>query len=108
MAGERLVRVQDEPKSVFDAPKGPWVTYFDDKDSYLQWVVEWKEVWKERSEEQKQLRIQLSQPHDTVDGVSWLQGKRAANKMYLRMLLHARRYAKKASWQMKQEQVVVS
>ena len=92
MAGERLVQVEN-------------ITYFEDRDSYLEWVAEWKEVWKRRSKEQRQLRITLSKPHDTLNRVWELQGKRASNKMYLRMLLYARRYAKRVAKAMKEELV---
>lgn len=97
VAAERLVLVKDGDTII---------NYFHDKESYLEWVAEWKAVWKRRSEEQRKLRIQLSKPHKTVPRVGLLQGQRVMNKMYLRTLLHARRYAKRISWQMKQEVLV--
>ena len=93
---------------------------FTDKASYLQWVEEWKEAWKKLSQEQKELRILLSQPHENLgydeheygDCHRWTikypragykQSKRHANKEYLRLLLKIRMMGKKKSWQMKQE-----
>jgi hypothetical protein len=100
VAGERLVRVRDGNE---------WITYFDSKNSYLEWVAEWKKVWKIRSEEQKKLRIKLSQPHSIYGyNVGDMQAQRMVNKQYLRMLLYARRYAKRTSQQMKKEAVLVS
>lgn len=84
---------------------------FTDKQSYLEWVKHWKDFYKALAAEQKQLRIDLSKPHNVYIKTEWgeyLEASvkmelRQTNKFYLRILLEARRIAKRRSWQMKQD-----
>lgn len=77
---------------------------FTDKQSYLEWVKSWKAFYKGLADRQRELRLELKKPHGTLGfAAGVLMSERQTNKWYLRILLEARRIAKRRSWQMKQD-----
>ena len=93
---------------------------FYSKESYLDWVDEWKELWNLLSYEQREIRIALSKSHVSPDLTESIQPEgygykiskldyyrmiRWQNKWILRILLHAREFGKLKSWEMKLKQM---
>lgn len=80
---------------------------FTDKQGYLDWIVNWKDFYKNLAARQREIRLELKKPHSTFTqpgiDASALMSERQTNKWYLRILLQARRIAKKRSWKMKQD-----
>ena len=82
---------------------GEELVKFTDKASYLDWVKSWKIFYKDLAGKQRQLRIELSKPHIDIDSVAYKMGERQINKLWLTILLEARKAGKRLSWQQKQQ-----
>lgn len=105
---------------------------FTDKDSYLNWVANWKSIWKELSERQRELKSILRQNHNEIDEKGRVEfhkkqaereksgtadygfylywplsaqymSEKSSNRSILRILHYARRFGKEKSWEMKQK-----
>ena len=77
---------------------------FTDKMSYLDWVSAWKKFYKNLADKQRQLRIELSKPHLELPyyGAGYMS-ERHTNKLWLTILLEARRIGKRLSWEQKKQ-----
>ena len=77
---------------------------FTDKQSYLDWVVAWKNFYKDLAQRQRHLRIELSKPHSTLPyyGAGYMS-ERLTNKLWLTILLEARQIGKRRSWEQKKQ-----
>ncbi len=84
---------------------------FTDRDSYFEWVRQWKVTYKSLSQEIRELKAIIREQQRAIreeqsDVPVWrLQEKRSRLRWYATALLILRREGKVRSWKMKQERL---
>jgi hypothetical protein len=111
---ETIMNILAKFKSLFRKDTIPEIEFpFKTKDEYLKWVIEWKTEYKKLSDEQRECKKLIRQPHEIQEhksswgsyftsNMSETQRQIAVNRVELTKLLLMRTEGKKASWKMKQ------
>lgn len=66
--------------------------WFKDKEEYIKWLIDWKQNIARITLEQKALKRAIRQPH--TDETKFVQSKIYVNKIYIRIMLYARKFGK--------------
>ena len=78
---------------------------FTDRDSYFEWVRQWKATYKSLSQEIRELKATIREKQAQGEYVWRLQEQRWRLRWYATALLILRREGKVRSWKMKQERL---